>query len=88
MPGEYAIAIALLALVVGMGLSWAYFREHIVQVEAQLEDSEEACEQLTEDLDQMTVRALDAEQSLELVLGEGDRDPLTAPVQVIRGGIR
>lgn len=86
MAPEHAIALALLALVAGIGFSWAYFREHIVEVEALLEDSETARDELAEDLDQMRMRALDAEANLELVLGEGDRDPLTAPVAVIRGG--
>lgn len=85
MAPEHAIALALLALIAGVGFSWAYFREHIVEVEAQLDDSEAERRRLAKALDKMKVRARDAETSLELVLGEGDRDPLTAPVAVIRG---
>lgn len=86
MAAEYAIALALVALIAGMGFSWSYFREHIIEAETQLEDSELARGQLEEDVDYWKSRALDAESNLELVIGEGDRDPLTAPVAVIRGG--
>lgn len=83
---DHAAALILIALILGIGISWAYFRDHVRHLEAQGDADAAEIERLTEDLDQATARALDAEASLELVLGEGDRDPLTAPVAVIRGG--
>jgi hypothetical protein len=86
MPIHYAIALALFMLVAGTGLSWSYFREHLALVEQQLDDNEADLRDLADDRDTWQARAIDAEKNLELLLKEGDRDPLAAPIQVIAGG--
>lgn len=86
MPAETAIALALFALVLGVGLSWWHFREDLHRLETQLEDAEAEIDRLLEDKRDLEFRALDAEANLELVLAEGEQSPLTAPLQVIRGG--
>lgn len=80
-----AIALALLALVAGIGFSWWHFSEDLHRQEREIEDLQEDLFDMTEERDQLVGRVSDAEQSLELVLGEGESRPLTAPLQVIRG---
>lgn len=73
-----AIGLALLAGIVGMVFSWWWFGEDL-----RAQDKE--IEKLDKDVEYWQRCTHDAEQSLELVLGEGDSRPLTAPVQLIRG---
>ena len=86
MPAETAVALAIFALLLGMGISWWHFREDIQRLLWQLDDAEAATATAMKTSDSWQARALAAEANLELVLREGDRSPLTAPLQVIRGG--
>lgn len=86
MPTETAVALAIFALLLGMGIAWWHFREDLERLVFQLEDAEDATAAAVKTSDSWQARALAAEANLELVLGEGDRSPLTAPLQVIRGG--
>lgn len=86
MPGEFAAALAIFALVLGMGISWWCFGDDLRRLEAELEEAESDLFEVTEDRDAWKAQALADQASLELVLAEGEQSPLTAPLQVVRGG--
>lgn len=88
MPAETAVGLAIIALVLGMGISWWHFREDLQRLLWQLDDAEDATAAAVKTSESWQARALAAEANLELVLGEGKRSPLTAPLQVIRGGVQ
>jgi hypothetical protein len=83
MSTEAGIALALFALLLGMGISWSHFREALQRLEWQLDDAESTIAVANGAAAGWRSRALDAEKSLELVLAEGEQSPLTAPLQVV-----
>lgn len=83
-----AIALMLLFLLAGVGFSSWHFGEDLKSQAHEISDLEADLFDMTEDRDQWKAQALADQQSLELVLAEGESNPLTAPVQVVRGGIR
>lgn len=88
MPTEIAIGLALAMLILGIGFSWWWFGDDLRAQDKEIEKLDADLAAMTAERDELAVRASDAEGHIELLLGEGESRPLSAPLQVIRGGIR